>query len=197
MERPCPPKRCRLLLVPCPYQGHINPMLQLATFLHQNGFSITIAHTFFNSLHPHRHPEFAFIRLNDNLPLDDVSSWDLGSVLLAVNNNCRASLEEAVAAMAGETGEGSGEVMCIIHDELMYFCEAVASRFGVRSLVFRTTSAAACVSRCAILQLSAEGRLPVQKGINVTFEKYFKSCVRITQQCTHSIYRTEKIQEQI
>ena len=89
--------------------------------------------------------------------------------------------------MAGEAGEGSGEVMCIIHDELMYFCEAVASRFGVRSLVFRTTSAAACVSRCAILHLSAEGRLPVQKGINVTFEKYFESCARITQQRTHSI----------
>lgn len=134
-------------------------MLQLATFLHQNGFSITIAHTFFNSPHPYRHPEFTFLPLNDGLSDEHVSSLDLASVLLAINENCRGSLEEAMEAMAGGEGEESGELVCIIHDELMYYCEAVASRFGVRSLVFRTTSAATCVSRCAVLQLHAEGRL--------------------------------------
>ncbi|XP_022998668.1 LOW QUALITY PROTEIN: UDP-glucose iridoid glucosyltransferase-like [Cucurbita maxima] len=150
-------KRRRLLMVPCPYQGHINPMLHLATFLHQNGFSITIAHTFFNSPHPYRHPEFTFLPLNDSITADHVSSWDLASVLLAINENCKGSLEEAMAAMAGGDGEESSEVVCIIHDELMYYCEGVASRFGVRSLVLRTTSAATCVSRCAVLNLHAAG----------------------------------------
>lgn len=148
------PKRQRLLLVPCPYQGHINPMLHLATFLHQNGFSITIAHTFFNSLNPHHHPDFTFLRLNDRLSDDLVTSSDVASVLLAINHNCRASLEEALAAAA------VGDIVCVIHDELMYFCEAVASGFGVR-----TTSAAACISRLAVLQLQAENRLPLLQGI--------------------------------
>ncbi|XP_038894361.1 UDP-glucose iridoid glucosyltransferase-like [Benincasa hispida] len=147
-------KRRRLILVPCPYQGHINPMLHLATFLHQSGFSITIAHTFFNSLIPNRHPDFTFLRLNDRLSDDLVASSDLVSVLFAINDNCKASLEEAMATTVRD-------VACIIHDELMYFCEAVASCFGVRSLVVRTTSAAACISRLAIVQLQAEGRLPL------------------------------------
>lgn len=98
------------------------------------------------------------MRLNDGLPLDHVSS-DLATVLLAINQNCGGSLEEAVLELGG-----SGEVVCIIHDELMYFCEAVAARFGVRSLVFRTTSAAACVSRCAVLQLYHQGHLPLHQG---------------------------------
>ena len=130
-------KRRRLPMVPCPYQGHINPMLHLATFLHQNGFSITIAHTFFNSPHPYRHPEFTFLPLNDGITDDHVSSWDLASVLLAINENCKGSLEEARAAMAGGDGEESSEVVCIIHDELMYYCEGVASHLP---LVARRTS---------------------------------------------------------
>ncbi|XP_022157904.1 UDP-glucose iridoid glucosyltransferase-like [Momordica charantia] len=157
-------KRPRLVLVPCPYQGHINPMLQLADVLHRSGFSITIAHTFLNSLHPHRHPQFTFLRLNDALSPDHVSSWDLVSVLLALNENCRASLEAELAATAGDSESESGAVLCIIHDELMYFCEAVASRFGVRSVVLRTTSAATCLSRFAILQLHAQDRLPQNQG---------------------------------
>ncbi|KAG7036957.1 UDP-glycosyltransferase 76C4, partial [Cucurbita argyrosperma subsp. argyrosperma] len=91
-------------MVPCPYQGHINPMLHLATFLHQNGFSIThtpIAHTFYNSPNPYRHPEFTFLPLNDGITDDHVFSWDLASVLLAINENCKGSLEEAMAAMTG------------------------------------------------------------------------------------------------
>ncbi|XP_022157906.1 UDP-glucose iridoid glucosyltransferase-like [Momordica charantia] len=149
-------KRRRLVVVPCPYQGHINPMLQLANILRRNGFAITIAHTFFNSLRPCRHPEFSFVRLRDGLPLNDVSSWDLASVLLAINQNCGASLEEEMAAL----GDRSDAAVCIIHDELMYFCQAVATRFGVRSVVFRTTSAATCLTRCAILQLHHQARLP-------------------------------------
>ncbi|KAE8653275.1 hypothetical protein Csa_023260 [Cucumis sativus] len=147
-------KRRRLLLVPCPYQGHINPMLHLATYLHHNGFSITIAHTFFNSINSNRHPDFTFVHLNDQLPNDLLVSLDVASVLLAINDNCKASLEDILANIVED-------VMCVIHDEAMYFCEAVASGFGVRSLVLRTTSIAACISRLVVLQLHAEGRLPL------------------------------------
>ncbi|KAE8039177.1 hypothetical protein FH972_011615 [Carpinus fangiana] len=57
-------KRClpRVVLVPCPFQGHINPMLQLG-ILHSNGFSITVAHTQYNSPDPSNHPNFSFIPL--------------------------------------------------------------------------------------------------------------------------------------
>ncbi|TYJ97358.1 UDP-glucose iridoid glucosyltransferase-like [Cucumis melo var. makuwa] len=150
-------KRRRLLLVPCPYQGHINPMLHLATYLYQNGFTITIAQTFFNSIDPNHHPDFTFVRLNDRLSNDLIVSLDVASVLLAINDNCKTSLEEVMANIVED-------VVCVIHDEAMYFCEAVASGFGVRSLVVRTTSIAACISRRVVLQLHAEGCLPIIQG---------------------------------
>ena len=156
-------KRRRLLLVPCPYQGHINPMLHLATYLYHNGFSITIAHTFFNSINSNRHPDFTFVHLNDQLPNDLLVSLDVASVLLAINDNCKASLEDILANIVED-------VMCVIHDEAMYFCEAVASGFGVRSLVLRTTSIAACISRLVVLQLHAEGRLPLlDQGVDYIY----------------------------
>ncbi|KGN66189.2 hypothetical protein Csa_019647 [Cucumis sativus] len=147
-------KHGRLLLVPCPYQGHINPMLNLATYLHRNGFSITIAHTSFNSPNPNRHPEFTFICLNDCLADDLVASLDIAILLLTVNNNCKASLEEAMATVLRD-------VVCVIHDEIMTFCAEVASSFGVRSLVLRTNSVSTCIGRSVVLQLHAEGRLPL------------------------------------
>ena len=35
----------RVLLFPLPFQGHINPMLQLADVLHGRGLAITVLHT--------------------------------------------------------------------------------------------------------------------------------------------------------
>ncbi|GMN23971.1 hypothetical protein TIFTF001_000362 [Ficus carica] len=66
MEKQTPRSR-RLVLVPCPYQGHINPMLQLGTVLHSRGFSMTIAHTIFNSPNPQNHPNCRFLPLQDGL----------------------------------------------------------------------------------------------------------------------------------
>ncbi|KAM3739890.1 hypothetical protein ACB098_08G056900 [Castanea mollissima] len=57
----------RLVLLPCPFQGHINPMLQLGTILHSKGFSITITHTEFNSPNPSNHPNFKFLPIPDGL----------------------------------------------------------------------------------------------------------------------------------
>ncbi|MFS8012875.1 putative cytokinin 7-beta-glucosyltransferase [Helianthus anomalus] len=38
----------RIILFPLPFQGHINPMLQLANILHTRGFKITIIHAEYN-----------------------------------------------------------------------------------------------------------------------------------------------------
>ncbi|KAL5580891.1 hypothetical protein UlMin_013333 [Ulmus minor] len=54
-------QRSRLVvLVPCPFQGHISPMLQLGDMLHSKGFSITIVHANFNSPNPQNHSHFTF-----------------------------------------------------------------------------------------------------------------------------------------
>ncbi|KAB1220161.1 UDP-glycosyltransferase 76E9 [Morella rubra] len=49
MEKNRQRPRRLLVLLPCPFEGHINPMLQLGTILHSKGFSITIVQPQFNS----------------------------------------------------------------------------------------------------------------------------------------------------
>nr|CAB3456163.1 unnamed protein product [Digitaria exilis] len=51
----------RVLLFPLPYQGHINPMFQLAGVLHSRGFAITVFHTHFNAPDASRHPDYHFV----------------------------------------------------------------------------------------------------------------------------------------
>ncbi|GJN09824.1 hypothetical protein PR202_ga27867 [Eleusine coracana subsp. coracana] len=59
-RRPRQELACRVLLFPLPFQGHINPMLQLADVLYNRGLAVTILHTRFNALDPALHQEFDF-----------------------------------------------------------------------------------------------------------------------------------------
>ncbi|KAJ0956855.1 hypothetical protein HanPSC8_Chr01g0020411 [Helianthus annuus] len=70
-------RRWRLVLVASPLQGH---MLQLGTYLHSKGFSITIAHPPDSS----NHPDFTFLPLSG--PGNFTSSLQF---LQALNDNCR------------------------------------------------------------------------------------------------------------
>ncbi|KAL7201616.1 hypothetical protein ACSBR1_033335 [Camellia fascicularis] len=65
-----------VVLVPCPLLGHISPMIELATALHSKGFSITIAHTLFNSPKPSNHPHLTFLRISNGLTDRNTSSGD-------------------------------------------------------------------------------------------------------------------------
>ncbi|KAK4579343.1 hypothetical protein RGQ29_029129 [Quercus rubra] len=78
----------RLVLFPLPFQGHINPMLLLATILHSKGFSITIIHTNFNSLNPSHHPNFTFHSIPDDLLESEASSLDLVALAKLLNIKC-------------------------------------------------------------------------------------------------------------
>ncbi|XP_021894455.1 UDP-glycosyltransferase 76E2-like [Carica papaya] len=103
----------RLLLVPCPFQGHINKMLQLGSVLHSKGFSIT---KFLAQMISHQdpsHPQFS----------------------------------------------------CIIYDEVMYFCPAVANHFKLPSIMFRTCSATTFLVRALIPNLHLQGCLPLPDSI--------------------------------
>ncbi|XP_015873847.3 UDP-glucose iridoid glucosyltransferase [Ziziphus jujuba] len=148
----------RLVLVPCPLQGHINPMLQLGTILESRGFSITIAHTSYNSPNPETHPEFSFLLIPDGLSDRDISSGDLISLVLNINHNCKESLNQLIQ----QEDPHRKEIACIISDELMYFAEAVAANLKLPSIVLRTTSAATALAWSAVLELKAQGLIPFQ-----------------------------------
>ena len=149
----------RLVLVPCPFQGHINPMLQLGTILHSKGFSITVAHTQFNSPNPSAHPDFSFLPLPDTLPDHNSSTGDLVAFVWELNVNYKARFHECLAQVMEQQGL-EDRIACVIYDEVMCFSEAVAMELKLPSVVLRTASAATFLARTSILQLKAEGYIP-------------------------------------
>ncbi|XP_008457421.1 UDP-glucose iridoid glucosyltransferase-like [Cucumis melo] len=159
------PKQRRIVLVPCPYQGHITPMLQLATFLHTvAGFSITIAHTRFNSPNASNFPHFQFVYLDDGIAAQEAIPTDLIAVLLELNVNCRDSFEAEMCKLMAAEAEDSSEVIAgVIHDEIMFFCEEIASDLKLRSFILRTTSAATSLARMALVRLNDDGMDPIPK----------------------------------
>ncbi|KAK4839624.1 hypothetical protein QYF36_023435 [Acer negundo] len=70
----------RVILFPFPLQGHINPMLQLASILYSRGFSITIIHTKFNSPNSSNYPHFNFSSFQDGLSEIEASTVDVVSL---------------------------------------------------------------------------------------------------------------------
>ncbi|KAF8021998.1 hypothetical protein BT93_G2203 [Corymbia citriodora subsp. variegata] len=112
----------RLVLFPVPFQGHINPMLQLAQILHNRGFSITILHTDLNlSIHP-RTPTSPFAP----------------SAMASANRRCAAPFEERLREEVSSPDGRDAPVTCLIADALFRFTWDVAERAGVRRMVLRT-----------------------------------------------------------
>ena len=149
-------QRCgQLVLLPCPFQGHINPMLQLGNILHSKGFSITIVHTdHFNSPNPSNNPNFKFIPIPDGLSANDISSGDLVSIIQRLNANCKSHFQECLSKIIILE-----DIACIIYDELLYFTEEVANFLKLPSIILRTTSATTLLARTTLGQLKVQGRV--------------------------------------
>lgn len=158
MEKKTQRSRRTLVLVPAPYQGHINPMLQLGAFLHSKGFSITVVHTHFNSPNPSNHHNFTFLSIPDGLTAGQISSGNLIGILLAINANCKESFQQCLTQVMKQ--EARNDITCIIHDELMYFPEPVANKLNIPSLILRPNSATNFIARSALLRLHSKGYIP-------------------------------------
>ncbi|EOY33886.1 UGT protein isoform 2 [Theobroma cacao] len=133
----------RLVLVLYPFQGHINPMLQLATIFHSKGYSITIVHPEFNSPNPSNHPQFTFISIPDRLLESKVSlsPGDFMSLVLALNKNCAAPLKQCLKRILDEMHPYE-RIAGIVYDALMYFAQTVADDLGLPGISMRPTAAA-------------------------------------------------------
>ncbi|KAE8039178.1 hypothetical protein FH972_011616 [Carpinus fangiana] len=154
-------KRClRVVLVPCPFQGHINPMLQLGSILHSNGFSITVFHPQYNSPDPSSHPAFSFIPLPNSSSDHNILAGDGVAFVWQLNAKCKARFPECLAELMRQLGSDD-RIACIIYDEFMYFSEEMAKHLKLPSIILRTTSASNFFARDALFKLKAEGHLPL------------------------------------
>lgn len=150
-------KSPRLLLIPFPLQGHINPMLQLAQILHSNGFSITIIHTIFNSINPSNYPHFNFCCIQDGILETESSSSNLLNVLIELNTRCVEPFKECLGKLLSEEPNA-----CLISDAMCYFTQDVATSFKLPRLVMRSSGASAFVAFAAIPVLREKGYIPIQ-----------------------------------
>ncbi|XP_004249542.1 UDP-glycosyltransferase 76E1-like [Solanum lycopersicum] len=137
-----------VILVPCPYQGHLTPMLQLGNILHSQGFSVIVAHTRHNAPNYTNHPQFVFHSMDDGLQRIDMSFPSV-ETLYSMNENCKVHLRNYLAAMMEEEGN---ELACIIYDSVMFFVDDVATQLRVPTVVLYTFSAAFLHSIIMILQ---------------------------------------------
>nr|XP_043633695.1 UDP-glycosyltransferase 76G1-like [Erigeron canadensis] len=135
----------RVILFPLPFQGHINPMLQLANILYSQGFSITILHTNFNAPNTCNYPHFTFKAILDNDPHDErysnLPSQGFGafSRIFVFNQYGADALREELKQML-VLGKDEPPVSCLITDGIWYFTQSVADSFNLPRLVLRTSS---------------------------------------------------------
>ncbi|XP_022745505.1 UDP-glycosyltransferase 76B1-like [Durio zibethinus] len=130
-----------VILFPMPFQGHINPMFQLANILHAKGFSITIIHTQFNSPNPSNYPHFRFYSIPDGLSENHAVPSDLNHIvtlLTTLNSNCVTSFRDCLAKLLSVNLED--HIACLITDALWHFTQAVADGLKLPRIVLRTSN---------------------------------------------------------
>ncbi|WVZ61111.1 hypothetical protein U9M48_011033 [Paspalum notatum var. saurae] len=166
-------RRCHVLLFPLPYQGHINPMFQLAGLLHARGFAITVFHTHYNAPDPVRHPHYRFVPVPDGMSGPaPVAILDVVAHIIAMGRACEAAFRDRLAAVLEEYSRDA--VACLVADTHLLPVFEVARTLSVPTLALRTGSAASCACFLAYPMLFEKGYLPVQ-GIGAP--RSFDRCI--------------------
>ncbi|GJZ78989.1 zinc finger, CCHC-type containing protein [Tanacetum coccineum] len=183
--------RRRIILFPLPFQGHINPMLQLANILHSQGFSIIIVHIEYN---PSNYPHFTFKPITDRFfETESNISPDADPVVYLnyLNETCVGSFKECVVELLAESDD-EGSVCCLITDAGFYFPQAVANELSIPRLVLRTSSVASVLVYGALtsdnlLQLTLVTEIDEIKVFNVTEVDILKEMT--TSSANNSVFR--------
>lgn len=165
MERQEQQKASRLVFVLYPSQGHINPMLQLATILHSKGFSITIIHPKFNSPNLSNYPEFTVIPISDNLPESQDSFGDFG-IVTALNKNCEGPLTECIQQML-KAEDPQDQLSCIVYDSVMHFSQSVADHLKLPGISVRTGPAATMLAFAVCPRLDEQGYISFLESMSL------------------------------
>ncbi|XP_042509772.1 UDP-glycosyltransferase 76B1-like [Macadamia integrifolia] len=151
----------RLVLFPFPLQGHINPMLQLASILYSKGFSITIIHTHFNSPNSSNYPNFTFVPIPDGLSDVQDSITDGFSLLPLLNLTCKVPFRDCLVQLLSNAETEEEHIACLISDPVMPFTQGVADSLKLPRLVLLTSSVQSFLAFAAYQVLRQKGYLPI------------------------------------
>ncbi|TVU39867.1 hypothetical protein EJB05_13310, partial [Eragrostis curvula] len=182
----------RVLVFPLPFQGHINPMLQLADVLHARGLAVTVLHTHFNALDPALHPQFDFVSVPDGVPAE-VAATKKGNIIdmiLAMNEAMEAStaVDEVLASVMAD--DARPRPACMFIDGNLLAVQKAAARLGLPTLCFLAYPM--LCERCYLPRQDSQLYMPVKElpplrvrdlffSINNDHEKVRKVLARITE----------------
>ncbi|KAH9688037.1 UDP-glycosyltransferase 76B1 [Citrus sinensis] len=176
-QDPCklPRNGRRVILFPLPFQGHINPMLQLGSILYSEGFSITIIHTTLNSPNSCNYPHFEFCSFSDDGFSETYQpskvADDIPALLLSLNAKCIVPFRDCLAnKLMSNAQESKDSFACLITDAAWFIALSVANDFKLPTIVLLTDSIAASLSYAAFPILREKGYLPIQGIIWNSFE---------------------------
>uniref|UniRef100_J3MVM2 Glycosyltransferase n=1 Tax=Oryza brachyantha TaxID=4533 RepID=J3MVM2_ORYBR len=167
-----------VLLFPWPQQGHINPMLHLASALLDAGLRVTFLHTDHNlrrlalaGASP-RHPRLRQLSIPDGLPDDHPRS--VGGLIELLDSMCTAGSAAYRALLRTESCRPDSDdaalpppVTCVVVDGVMPFATAVAEEMGVPALAFRTEVACSFLAYLYVPRLLELGETPVSSDEQV------------------------------
>ncbi|GAB2271259.1 hypothetical protein Dimus_006101 [Dionaea muscipula] len=164
-------KKPHAVCVPCPAQGHINPMLKLAKLLHFKGFHVTFVNTEFNHnrllrTHGSRYldglPSFRFEAIPDGIPpADDIdSTQDVPSIFYYTDRECIGPFRELLARLNHDVC--TPPVTCIVSDMVMPFTLQAAEEIGVPEVMLWTASALGLLGYAQYPILVQKGLAPLK-----------------------------------
>ncbi|KAK7295447.1 hypothetical protein RJT34_18356 [Clitoria ternatea] len=150
-----------ILAIPCPIQGHINPLMQLSHVLAKHGCKITFVHTEFTykraniaSTEQHNLEEshIKFMMLPDGLdPEDDRSDF------LKVSASIRSTMPDRLPKLIEDS-----EITCVLVTISMGWALEVAHKLGIRGALFCPASATSLASLTSIPTLIHDGIIDSQ-----------------------------------
>lgn len=144
----------RLVLSAVPYQGHINPMIQLANVLDSKGFTVIFILTQSTPLDHSKHPNLIFHRIPDGLSEEESATLDVSAHLYKLNVNLVQPFLECLVTLMSEE-----PVSCLITDANWYFTQDIADSLHLPRIAFRTASVCSFLAYDALPLFRQKGYL--------------------------------------
>ncbi|XLU35574.1 hypothetical protein S245_071640, partial [Arachis hypogaea] len=153
-----------MLILPFPAQGHVNPMMILSRRLAENGCNIIFVNAEFihkkvlSSLGNqeggvNRQSRIKLVSIPDGLG-PDADRNNLREVSDSLMKNMPAMLEKLIEDLRLKDGI---TVSCIVADSAMAGALKIASKIGIKGVVFYPSSAAMLALQCSIPKLIEDG----------------------------------------
>ncbi|PIA45537.1 hypothetical protein AQUCO_01600020v1 [Aquilegia coerulea] len=170
-------KKPHAIIMPLPFQSHINAMLKLAKILHFRGFHITFVNTEFNhqkllnSRGPDSLkglPDFRLETIPDGLipPSDINATQEMQALWPSITSNCLVPFRKLITKLNKASASGDPPVSCIVVDALLSVLLEVAEEFAIPGVLLWTMSASILMSDLYYQHITEKILFPLKDEIN-------------------------------